>query len=297
MVVAGAMDPISLQVANILVGNPRGEACLELTFLGPKLEFTADAVIALTGADMAPKLNGDRIEGWRRIWVPAGSVLEMGGARNGCRTYLAVAGGFDLPQVMGSAATYLRGQIGGLHGRALMQDDLLPLRYREIPVDPVLPWFFAQPVYPQTATIRIVRGPQAAMFTEEGMSALFGGEYEVTPTSDRMGYRLQGAPVSHRAGSDIISDGIAFGAVQVPADGMPIILLADRQTTGGYAKVGTVISLDLSAVAQSKPGDRLRFAEVSVEEAQNLYLEMERILESLAASVRRYGHCTRTSPQ
>jgi antagonist of KipI len=125
------------------------------------------------------------------------------------------------------------------------------------------------------------------MFSEAGLATFFGGEYEVTPTSDRMGYRMKGAMVTHRAGSDMISDGIAFGAIQVPADGMPIILMADRQTTGGYAKIGTVISIDLPVIAQSKPGDRFRFVEVSVEEAQTLYLAMEKILDSLDADVQK----------
>lgn len=287
MVVAGAMDPISLQIANILVGNPRGEACLEMTLLGPKLEFTIDAVIAMTGADMGAKLNGTPLEGWRQVMVKAGSILEIGTAENGCRTYLAVAGGFDLPSVMGSASTYLRGHLGGFQGRALIKDDLLPLRQSETQSEVKLPWFFAQPLYSRTSQVRVVRGPQAEMFTEEGLATFFGSEYEVTPTSDRMGYRLKGAMVTHQQGSDIISDGIAFGAIQVPADGMPIILMADRQTTGGYAKIGTVISIDLPIVAQSKPGDRLTFVEVSVEEAQAQYLALERILQSLEANVQK----------
>ncbi|AZR72089.1 KipI antagonist [Anoxybacter fermentans] len=280
--VAGAMDHLSLQIANLLVGNARDEACLEITLLGPKLMFEVDTVIAITGADLKPKLNGVAIDGWRGIPVERGSILEFGPIRSGCRGYLAVAGGFDLPVVMGSRSTYLRGKLGGFEGRALKKGDHLPFRRYDLDLNGFFPkWYFTQPQYPKKKEIRVVRGPQAEMFTDEGIKTFFNSEYEVTPASDRMGYRLKGPKIEHRDGSDIISDGIPFGGIQVPSDGMPIVLMADRQTTGGYAKIGTVISVDLPLIAQSKPGDIFRFIEVTVEEAQELYLEMERVLASL----------------
>ncbi|MCK4258195.1 MAG: biotin-dependent carboxyltransferase family protein [Halanaerobiales bacterium] len=282
MVVAGAMDTLSLQIANILVGNERNEACLEITFLGPKLEFETDTIIAITGADLQPKLNGMPIKDWRGIQVTRGSILEFRSIRSGCRAYLAVLGGFDLPLVMGSRSTYLRGKIGGVEGRQLKKGDLLSLRQVDLNLEDFRPkCFFTQPKYEQKKWIRVVRGPQSDMFTEEGINTFFNSVYEATPASDRMGYRLKGSEITHHDGSDIITDGIPFGGIQVSSNGMPIILMADRQTTGGYTKIGTIISVDLPLVAQSKQGDLLHFLEVSVEEAQDLYLKMEMVLSSL----------------
>lgn len=282
MVVSGAMDHLSLQIANLLVGNSRSEAGLEITLLGPKIEFETGVVIAITGADLRPKINGEAVDGWRGIYVPKGSILEFGTIQSGCRAYLAVSGGFDLPEVMGSRSTYLRGKLGGLQGRVLAKGDYLPLRKKNLnPDDLRFRWYFNQPKYPATKEIRIVPGPQFEMFSATGIDNFFNDTYEVTSASDRMGYRLKGPEVEHLDGSDIISDGIPFGGIQVPADGMPIILMADRQTTGGYAKIGTVATVDLPLIAQSKPGDQLKFCKVTVEEAQELYLRLEEILLSL----------------
>lgn len=282
IVVSGAMDHLSLQMANLLVGNCRDEAGLEITLFGPKLEFETDTVIAITGASLRPKINGEIVDGWRGIFVPAGSILEFGAIQSGCRAYLTVSGGFDLPKVMGSRSTYLLGKLGGLQGRALVKGDYVPLRKKNLSLDDVrFRWYFNQPEYSMTKEVRIVPGPQFEMFSSEGIDNFFNGTYEITPASDRMGYRLKGPKVEHRNGSDIISDGIPFGGIQVPPDGMPIILMADRQTTGGYAKIGTVATVDLPLIAQSKPGDQLKFCKVSVEEAQELYLKLEEILSSL----------------
>ncbi len=283
MVVAGAMDPISLQMANILVGNPRDTASLEITLLGPKLEFTIDTVIAITGADLQPRIDGQPVPTWCGLAVKKGNILEFGGIKSGCRSYLAISGGFELAQVMGSSSTYLRGQLGGFQGRALQKGDFLPIKSPII--DPISfrpRWYFNQPVYSREKEVRVIRGPEFERFTPAGITTFYSAKYEVTSLSDRMGYRLKGPKIESQAGSDIISDAIPFGGIQVPADGMPIILMADRQTTGGYTRIGTVISVDLPLISQSKPGDLLRFCQVSVEEAQELYLQMEKVLESLS---------------
>lgn len=282
MVVAGAMDTLSLQIANILVGNARNTGCLEITLLGPKLEFLTDTVIAITGADLAPRLNGRQIKGWAAHFVNSGSILEFSGLRSGCRAYLAISGGLDLPLIMGSVSTYLRGRLGGFGGRPLQRDDVLPVKLSCSKQVSLPSWYLTQPRYQQKKKIRVVLGPEAGCFTAEGLRTFFSSSYTITGLADRMGYRLEGPSVESQRGNDIISDGISFGSIQIPTNGMPIILLADRQTTGGYTRIATVISVDLPLIGQSSPGDILDFSEVSVDEAQNLYLQMETILQSLA---------------
>ncbi|MFZ7102133.1 MAG: biotin-dependent carboxyltransferase family protein [Peptococcaceae bacterium] len=273
MPVAGAMDEYSLRVANLLVGNREGEACLEITLLGPSLEFTAESVIALTGADLGAALNGRKLPLWQTIHLHKGDRLEFGGIKAGCRTYLAVAGGFNIPEVMESKSTYMRGKMGGYQGRALKKADevSIPLPSREalrrvnskVPEEYLYNFTGPEPV-------RVVLGPQDAAFSKEGIMTFLNSSYQVTNQADRMGYRLKGPKIEHRSSPDIISDGIAPGAVQVPGEGMPIIMMADRQTIGGYTKIATIISADLPKVAQAKPGDALRFQAVSLAEARQI---------------------------
>lgn len=283
MPVAGAVDEYALQVANILVGNAPSEAALELTLAGPVLKVLKGGLIAITGADLDPKLNGQQLPMWEAVKVSAGDTIALAWARSGCRSYLALAGGIDVPSVMGSKSTYIRGEIGGIGGRALKSGDLI--RSGESPE--TLEHFRLRvpagyiPHYDPFWEVRVVPGPQDDYFTERGLHTFFNNEYRVTGESDRMGCRLEGPKIEHLAGADIISDGIPPGAVQVPGDGRPIVMLADRQTTGGYAKIATVISADLWKIAQAKPGDRLRFQAVPVEEAQRIYFNYKRCLISL----------------
>jgi antagonist of KipI len=201
--------------------------------------------------------------------LAAGDVVRIGAARAGVRGYVAVAGGIEVPPVLGSRSTYLRGRLGGLEGRALRRDDVLrpgaagPVRRRAVPSGLVPDWR-REPV------LRVVLGPQADRFTDDGLATFLGGTYEVLPQSDRMGARLAGPRIAHARGHDIISDGIALGAVQVPGDGQPIVLLVDRQSTGGYTKIATVCSFDIPRIGQAKPGQRVRFSAVDVAEAQRL---------------------------
>ncbi|MCL6478064.1 MAG: biotin-dependent carboxyltransferase family protein [Peptococcaceae bacterium] len=283
MPVAGAVDEYSLQVANILVGNSPSEAALELTLLGPALKVIEGGLIAVTGADMEPKINGRPLPMWEAVETTSGDIITFAWAKSGCRSYLAVAGGIDVPAVMGSKSTYIRGGIGGIDGRALNSGDLIrsgepshlidELR-RQVPLDYI-------PSYSSPWEVRVVLGPQEDYFTERGIQTFLSREYRVTNESDRMGCRLEGPKIEHLSGADIISDGIPLGAIQVPGHGQPIVMLADRQTTGGYAKIATVISTDLWKIAQAKPGDIIRFRAIPVDEAQKIYIDYKKRLLSL----------------
>lgn len=280
MSVAGAMDAYAMRVGNILLGNPENAPVLEMTLLGPSLIFDGNAYFTLTGADLQPSLNGQSIDMWNVHLARSGDRLTFGGTSSGCRAYFAVAGGFDVLLVMGSASTYLRGTLGGYQGRALQAGDRLASKPLS---SPALPGFTLPkdklPDYHDT--IRVILGPQDDAFTQEGLNTFFSAEYIVSPQADRMGYRLEGPQIEHADSADIISDGIALGAIQVPSHGQPIIMLADRQTTGGYTKIANVISVDIPSVAQKKPGDTLRFEQISIEDAQQLYREQEAQLADL----------------
>ncbi len=287
MPVSGAMDVFSLELANLLVGNDPGGACLEATISGPELEFTGAIWVAITGADMDPHLNGQGIPMNTAVDVRPGDRLGFRGLRSGCRTYIAFAGGIAVPLVMGSRSTYLRAGIGGFQGRALMPGDELPLggfeplspsgrfstgsdkrkpRLKKLPEGLI-------PEYRHEQTIRIISGPEAHNFEIAGLRSFLSAEYTVTAQSDRMGYRLSGEPIKHREGmTNIISAGISPGTVQVPADGQPIILMADRQTSGGYARIANVITVDLTLLAQMRPGDIVRFQETTLVKAQQFIL-------------------------
>ncbi|GIM45511.1 urea carboxylase [Collibacillus ludicampi] len=270
--VAGALDRFALETANWLVGNPPGAACLEVTLIGPEIVLDQDTVISITGADLSATLDGRPISLWTSHDVSAGSVLQFGKPVRGVRAYLAVAGGIDVSIVMGSRSTYLKGHIGGFQGRALQTGDILPIGEPAVTFAPrrlsKTPDYIAS--HGEETVVRVVLGPQEDHFTQAAIATFLSSTYRITPQSDRMGYRLEGPPLAHRGRAEIISDAIPEGAIQVPANGQPIILLADRQTTGGYPKIATVISADLPKLAQSAPGAIVRFVAVTVEEAQEI---------------------------
>jgi len=276
---SGPVDRFAFVLANRLVGNPDTAAALECTLMGPRFEVAAAGAIAVTGADMPVIVNGQAATGWRTIALTAGDVVKLGPARTGVRSYIGFAGGLDVPLVLGSRSTYLRGRVGGLQGRALRKGDELAV----LASGAVTPRRVAQdaiPDYSGEPTVRAVLGPQADRFTDDGLRALFGGRYEVLPQSDRMGSRLRGPRIEHARGHDIISDGIALGSIQVPGDGQPIVLLVDRQSTGGYTKVATVCSSDIWRVGQARPGQSLRFQTIPVDEAHRLLRESDTALEA-----------------
>ena len=283
--VSGAMDQFALRAANLLVGNPPHAAALEITLAGPTLRATDKCLIAVTGADLSLRVNDWEMPPWMAIFVRQGWTITFGDRKSGCRAYLAVAGGIDVMPIMGSRSTYLSGGFGGVEGRALRQGDVIPVG--------VVPFHLPEragrsfpsnlvPDYSDAPEIHVVLGPQDDYFTDEGMATFLSGEYQVGPTSDRMGYRLQGPEIAHKGRADIISDGIPLGAVQVPANRQPIVMMADRQTTGGYPKIATVISADIPLLAQCLPGQStVRFEAIGVEEAQSRYRRMMKALEEV----------------
>lgn len=286
---SGAVDTFSMKVANALVGNSPGEAVLEATMLGPSIQFHGSAVLAVTGADMDLKLNGVPGPMYRAFSVKAGDLLSFGYARSGCRTYIAAAGGINIEPVLGSRSTNLKCGLGGFHGRALRTGDCMEL-VREMKSLSFMDRRFYEPGREEfraavsadgLPVLRAVRGPQDEYFTEKGLRTLTESVYTVTNDSNRMACKLTGEPVEFVNSGDIISDGITTGSIQVSSGGMPIIMLADHQTTGGYAKIGTVISVDIPVIGQRKPGEKVRFAFVTVEEAQKLYMQEQRLLKSL----------------
>lgn len=267
--VSGAMDARSATLANILVGNQPEDPLLEITILGPEIRFHQETSIALTGGNLSPTLNGYSIPLYQEYPVFPNDILRFGAVTSGCRCYLAVSGGLDVPLVMGSSSTFLRGNMGGFHGRKLEKGDHIPLNSQSSPLAHwrTLP---LEDFSSSEKTLRVVMGPQNDAFTDEGISTFLSEPYTITPENDRMGCRLHGKTITHKEDSNIISDGIVFGSVQIPDNGTPIIMLADCQTTGGYTKIATVISVDLPLIAQSKTGDILRFQAISVEESQQL---------------------------
>ena len=286
--VSGAMDAFSLRAANILVGNEQGAACLEMTVLGPRIRFLRNTLVALTGGDLAVRIDGTTLPRWRSVTVRGGSVLTSDSMVDGMRAYLAVAGGLDVPVIMGSRSTYIASGIGGHEGRALRAGDVLAAG----PPDPgrhtvrALPTGLEPLRYGHSHVIRAMAGPQADAFAPGALETFFDSRYSVTIDSDRVGYRLSGPRLAHLAGADIISDGSPAGAIQVPASGMPIVLMADRGPTGGYAKLGTVISADLGRLAQARPGDAVSFRQVSADEALAALGEQEEILHSMDPDLR-----------
>ena len=268
---AGAMDQEAYSAANKLVGNMLNEAVLEMTMLGAALKFTDDALCALTGADMEAKLDGENVATYAAFYVKAGQKLTLGYAKNGMRSYLAVQGGIDVPKVLGSRSTDIKSGLGGYEGRALKKGDVLAVTEHEDlpPIYKTLP----KPDFPMDLEIRVILGPQDDYFTDKGIAAFLGAAYSVTPQSDRMGIRLDGAAVENKAGVDIVSDGITFGSVQIPASGTPIIMMADHQTAGGYAKIATVVSKDLAKLAQAQPGCKIHFKKTSLQEMQLVPVE------------------------
>ena len=266
---SGAMDGYALALGNQLVGNEQGAAALEITLGGAEFEFLQDTGFAVTGGDLGATLGGARLPMWQTTFASAGDIVAFPGPILGLRAYLCVAGGFDSPPVLGSRATHVGSRLGGLEGRALEAGDELPFgELRSPPPARRAPAQLA-PTHGDDITLRVVRGPQEDAFTADGLRTFYESVYTLTDRSDRMGARLEG-PIIEAVGGryDIVSDAVPRGSVQVPGDGKPIILLADRQTTGGYAKIGVVATADASLLAQAGPGTTVRFTPIDVREAE-----------------------------
>jgi biotin-dependent carboxylase-like uncharacterized protein len=291
--VSGAIDQEALRTANIVVGNPQGTAGLEIALSGPVLEVEAESVrLAVVGGRTemtVERADGEsrRIAAGRSVTLSRGDRCRVGGVIGSAVAYLAVAGGFELPSFLGSVSTYARGGFGGLEGRALRRGDRVPLRLTSAPdrADMQLGDVALAPA----RTVRVGPGPQDDWFTEAAMATLLGASYVVSREADRMGLRLEGPKLAHSKGANIVSDGIAPGAIQVPGNGLPIVLLADRQTTGGYPKIATVISTDLPALGRLSPGAELHFEAVTIEQAEAARRDYEARLDGLAASLAPVG--------
>jgi antagonist of KipI len=275
--VSGAMDWPALRAANLLVGNPPGAAGLEFAFQGPSLVTDRDCLVSICGADCCVRVDERWLPGWRGVRVKAGQEIQAVMGDNASWGCLAISSGLDVPRVLGSAATYLRGPFGGLEGRALREGDwLFCQKEGSCPSEfggsrlRRMDWLQCG----QALEARVVPGPQADWFGEAGLNALLQSQFTIHAQSDRMGYRLEGTAIPRRKG-DMLSEGMVMGSIQVPPNGQPIVMMADRPTTGGYPKIGTVIRADLPRLAQLRPGSgKVRFAEVTVAQAQQAYREL-----------------------
>jgi len=277
--VAGAMDPVSHRLANALVGNDRDAASLEVTLLGPELEFEDERLVAVAGADFDLSLDGRQVPSNAPFIVAVGSRLRFGARRLGARAYLAVSGGIDVPLTLGSRSTHVVSAMGGLNGRALMAGERVPLGAPgRAERNALAPQTATVDLPNHHATIRVLPGPQADYFTSDALDMLQSAPYVIASDSDRMGFRLDGPRLTHARGADIISDATPLGVLQVPASGQPILLMADRQTTGGYPKLATVIAADMTIAGQLAPADTITFVVCTLRDALTALIAQERAL-------------------
>ena len=291
--VSGALDGFGLRLANALVGNPHAFAALEILVSGPTLEIAADtARLSLVGTGASLSVRGEKakiVAAGQSVTVQRGDIVQIAVGRPSACCYLAAEGGIAVPKVLGSASTYVRAALGGLNGRALQRDDVVPLAvaFASERTELRAP---ATSATPADHPIRVVLGPQQKYFRRETLATLLDAEFRVSKDTDRMGMRLEGPLLRHRRGWDIVSDAIATGSIQVPGSGQPIVLLADHQTTGGYPKIATVISADLPRLGGCCPGDPLRFVSVELEAAEEICREVEREFARLIAALEPTPH-------
>lgn len=305
--VCGPMDANAHRLANLLVGNPDSMATLEITLLGPTLRFTRAACIAITGAHLGARLNDEPLAINRPYIVRADDVIRFSNPVSGCRAYLAVHGGFGLIPVLNSCSTYLKGQLGGHHGKALRAGDRIELNTHLDGSSGVLGamqdslWDIR--IYLSAALglnkkniLRVIKGPQWPIFTVESVTDFLTERFQISLQSDRMGYRIHGPALKVARAQQMLSEAVAFGAIQVPHGGDPIVIMADRQTMGGYPKIAYIASVDLPPLAQSRPHEEIRFKLISLEQAQQLDLERERAFEELAVNLRPIQHILTRNP-
>lgn len=299
----GAMDTYSLRIANFLVGNPESEAALEITLMGPgpSLRAEEDVLLAITGADAALTVDGRPMTAWKPFVLKKDQTLSFGQRRSGSRCYLSAAGGFEVPNVMNSKSTYLRGAIGGFNGRALQKGDQLKIGEKKEAVSLFMnkllsefscnaspEWSVYYPPFlsfSKEPVIRVIPGEQFEHFTKETKNAFFSEAFQISGQSDRMGYRLNGPQLNLREPLEMLSEAVSFGTIQVPPDGNPIILMADRQTTGGYPRIAQIITADLPTAGQLMPGEKLRFSPVTRKEAEDFLIENEQMMTELQTGI------------
>lgn len=283
--ISGVVDHFALKIANLLVGNSLGEACLEMTFKGAEIQFTGDTLIALTGADMLPEINRKPINQWKTISINSGDILTLKVVKSGLRTYLSIKGGFDIPVVLGSKSTTPREKIGGFKGRAIKKGDIIKtsnnlnnqkeLKYFQLR-DQYIPKYDSK-----IKKIRVIDGPYSENFTEKGIKTFYDSLFLVSTDIDRTGYRLEGPTIEHKIDAGrLISGAMVTGAIQVPGSGKPIILTAERRTHGGYPAIATVATVDLPIIAQSKPRDNFKFELIELAKAQDLLKQEDNFFEN-----------------
>lgn len=296
VVVGGAMDPYALRIANTLVGNDDNEGCLEVTLFGTSLKFTENTLISITGADLQATIDNKQVQMWRPFIAKKGSILSFQSALSGSRAYVAFAGGIDVPKVMDSKSTYIRAQIGGFLGRAIHKGDQLQTgdmtkSNRRI-FNQLLLQAASWMVNPndwlpkdQPHTIRVLPGSDTSHFNTASLHTFFNEAYTITTEADRMGYRLTGTPLTLTTPLEKLSEGVTFGTIQVPPNGQPIVLMADRQTTGGYPIIAQVISADLAKLAQLQALETVHFQEVTIAEAERALIRKEDQLQLIQRAI------------
>jgi len=302
VIVSGAMDTYAMRLSNILVGNEENEGVLEITLIGPSLKLETGTLFSITGADISPTINGKKIPRGRPIYLNKDCILKFGYCKAGCLSYLAVAGGFDVKKIMESKSTYLRAQFGGFNGRSLKKDDIIrigsknskaikiikKLEELEAKGDFIAPsWYIKNFMIQNTEStvIRVFEDRQFHKISEKSINKFFNSKFNIDIKSDRMGYRLAGEKIELKEKLEMISEEVSLGTIQIPPDGNPIILLADRQTTGGYPKIAHVASVDIQKIVQLKPNDKIEFKKITLKEAEKLYFKRETYIVDLKKAI------------
>lgn len=303
VIVSGAMDRYAMRLANIIIGNDENEGVLEITFIGPSLRITKGNLISITGANISPTINDKRVPLGRPVYLNEDCILKFGKLESGCRCYLSIAGGFDIPVFLESKSTYLRAQLGGKDGRALKKNDVLSVGNKsELSLKLVnkiketdkkdsfvsTRWYIKSFTTQKhdTEVIRVFKDRQYKFADEESIKNFFNASFSVDTKSDRMGYRLNGPKIKFKEKIEMISEEVSFGTIQIPPDGNPIILLADRATAGGYPKLAHVASCDIEKLVQLKPSDKIKFEKITLKKAEELYLKREKYIKELKKAVK-----------
>lgn len=284
LAVSGSVDQYAHRMANIIIGNPENAAVLETTLVGLKLKTLKSTVIVITGGDLRPKVNGKPVEMWKSFKVNKDDLVTFSGCRNGLRSYISIAGGVDVPNILGSKSTDIIAEIGGINGRKCESGDLIKtdiqtglnkrLTGRRLPASLI-------PDYPSHLDVRVILGPQEQAFKPSSIKKFFSSIYTVGKEIDSMACRLDGPKIKHIGEADIFSEGMFAGAIQVPRDGLPIVFLHGRRSIGGYTKIGGVISVDLPRLAQIKTGDTIQFHQIEIEEAHKEYIKSKKLFNLL----------------
>ncbi len=302
VILSGAMDTYAMRLSNIMIGNKENEGVLEITIIGPSLKLDKGTLFSITGANLSPTIKGREIPRGRPIYLFKNCILNFGACKAGCRCYLSVAGGFDVPNVMESKSTYLRAEFGGFNGRALRKDDVLSIGDKSSDSAEIIKkmeainkgddfvatsWYMKNFIMQnsESTVIRVFPDRQFDSVSKKSIDIFFSSKFNIDNKSDRMGYSLSGEKIEFKEKLEMISESVSIGTIQIPPDGNPIILLADAQTVGGYPKIAHVAQVDIQKIVQLKPNDKLTFKKITLKEAEKLYFEREKYIEELKKSM------------